>query len=121
MTRATYVGTPDDRETETAKAYGTEFPKGEAVDVSHLAEHHLAKLRGNRTFVVGDGEPVSTSRDEPDTGPVDIPADWDCLGFQAMAALARRIDPTLDRTANKEAVMASIEAELGRRAAETEI
>lgn len=119
MTDATYIGTADDRETELVKVFGLEFPKGEAVDVSGLTDARLAKLRGNGTFAV-DGDPMwaATSVAELNPGAVEIPADWDGLPFQALAALARKIDPSLDRTAKKDECIGVIEIELGRRAAE---
>lgn len=55
---ATFVSSPDDRETEAAKLYGVEFPRGEKVDVSHLSDTFKAKLAGNSTFKVSGYAPA---------------------------------------------------------------
>lgn len=112
---ATFNATDDDKETEGTTVFGVEFPRGQKVDISHLPPAQQAKLAGNATFAV-EGKPKATGPGpSAQDGEVEIPADWETLAFMTQRALARRLDPSLPRTAGKEDVTAAIQAEVAAR------
>lgn len=85
--KVTYIGTPDDNDTEAVFLFGKEFPRGEAVDVSDLSEEHQTKLAGNPTFLAGDGSDPSLDTDTE----VPIPDGWSDLHWKTRCVLAAKI------------------------------
>lgn len=126
MAKLKYVG---DDYTQFTEVYGTVFPVGKPTSIDHLPDEHQKTLRGNPMFVaVDDDAPDDDAARVIDTvaGPaapvpgapqVPIQPDWDTLPFMALKALAQKVDPTLANDATKDQCVASIEVELGKRAA----
>lgn len=123
MAKIKFVGDDYSQHTEV---FGTVFPVGVPTAIDHLEEHQQARLKTNPMFVAVDDDAPDTppervlNADEPAPAPpvdtsVPIPSDWQALDFMSLKALARKIDPSLTNDATKDACVASIEAELGRR------
>jgi hypothetical protein len=117
--QATYIGSPDDPQTQEVSQYGLSFHRGDAVDIGTLNAFQVGKLKGNPTFEVSDDTPKKGRGKVQATGQaqVEIPADFDKLDDAALLELANKIDPTLGEDATREVTTETVEAELGRRAA----
>lgn len=123
MMKATFTGGPDDRTSPEVTVFGMTFVRGEAADVSDLSPAQRAKLAGNPTFEVTDGDASKKARGKaapaatptPDQ-PVDIPPSWESLDDAALHELATKLDSTLDVDATRETAAETVKAELDRRA-----